>query len=62
MSMKKTSLERILRPNCPGSNIPPYLIAMIGAAAFMMQGGVWAAMAVFVIVLVAAAAIEIFRR
>jgi hypothetical protein len=44
------------------SNIPAYVIAFIGAASAMIQGGTWAALTVFIAALVVAGAIEVLKR
>lgn len=62
MPRKKSNLQLIPKLAGSGRNILPYIIALIGAAAALMQGGIWAAMAVFVIALIAGTTIDIHRR
>ncbi len=62
MPTKKSNLQLIPRSAAFSRNLPAYLIAFIGAGASMLQGGIWAALTVFVVALIAATVIDIFRR
>lgn len=58
MPSNKSNFQIIPKRTGPGKSIPAYLIASVGATWAMAQGGVWAAMAVFIAALLVGAAID----
>jgi hypothetical protein len=49
-------------PPVRSGGLPAYSIAAASAAAFMAQGGVWAALVVFGLAILAAVIIEVYKR